>query len=656
MARFALVIVVALSLAYNITASPTWMPAGAQQSATDSVSSSATVHDSVSATPSAATTSKTSSQRRNAVKANRISPQIPLEDRNQSDKIFLERADKLIADEARSTDYQVLRGNVVFSKSGTLMYCDSAYYYDKTNSLDAFGHVKMNQGDSLFVYADVLWYDGMDEMAQLRHNVRMENGEATLYTDSLDYDMVENLGYYFDGGQIVDATNELSSVYGQYNPHTNDAEFLYDVELVNPDYVLTTERLLYNTTTHIANIVTDTQIVSDSVTIYTDRGWYNTDEDNATLYNRSLVVGNNGITLTGDTVFYDRTKGYGEAFGNMVLTDSVRSSIVDGGYGYHDQVSNISFATINARAREYSQGDTLHLHGDTIRTFLDQDSLRIMVANPRVRFYRFNIQGLCDSMSFQQRDSILYMFDHALLWNENRQISGNEIQVHFNDSTTDYALLPNYGFMAEHLGEIYFNQLAGKEMKAYFLDNELRQLDVSGNVELIMFPMEDDSTYNKVVDAESSYMIILLKPQQQIDKINMWPDVSGNVTPLYLSKRTQFYLKDFGWYETLRPTSPEDIFVYPPDMERFMNTETKQARRTRKSGPAPTPEEATLPDEEQNIILLPETESESESVSELEPEPPADLEQESESEVEPKPESESETEVDTESELEIEMQ
>lgn len=620
MARFALAVVVALTLAYNIAASPTWMPEGDPRLAPDSVSSSVAVRDSASAQSTTATSATTATKRRSTVKSNRISPQIPLEDRNQSDKIFLERADKLIADEARSTDYQILRGNVVFSKSGTLMYCDSAYYYDKTNSLDAFGNVKMNQGDSLFVYADILWYDGLDEMAQLRHNVRMENNQATLYTDSLDYDMVENLGYYFDGGRIVDATNELSSIYGQYNPHTNDAEFLYDVELVNPEYVLTTERLLYNTATHVADIVTDTRIVSDSVTIYTDRGWYNTDADNATLYNRSLIVGNNGITLTGDTVFYDRAIGYGEAFGNMVLTDSVRSSIVDGGYGYHNQVTNTSFATINARAREYSQGDTLHLHGDTIRTFLDQDSLRIMVANPRVRFYRFNIQGLCDSMSFQQRDSILYMFDHALLWNENRQISGNEIQVHFNDSTTDYALLPNYGFMAEHLGEIYFNQLAGKEMKAYFLNNELRQLDVSGNVQLIMFPMENDSTYNKVVDAESSYMTILLKPQQQIDKINMWPDVSGNVTPLYLSKRTQFYLKDFGWYETLRPTSPEDIFVYPPDMEKFMSTETKQARRTRKNGSTPVPDDTTLPDGVDEIITPPEPKPEVDIESELETE------------------------------------
>lgn len=515
-------------------------------------------------------------------KINRIAPQIPGANRNQKNKIFLEKADKLIADERISTDYQILRGNVEFSKSGTRMFCDSAYFYDATNSLDAFGHVKMNQGDTLFVYADVLYYNGQDEIAQLRYNVKMENRDVTLFTDSLDYDMVENLGYYFEGGKIIDAKNELSSVYGQYEPDTKNAQFLFDVELVNDDYVLHTDTLHYNTNTHIADIVGTTTIVSDSSIIYSNKGWYNTDADKATLYNRSLIVGKYGQKLVGDTVYYDRATGYGEAFGNMILTDSVRSTILDGDYGYHNEKTNVSFATKRARAREFSRKDTLYLHADTIRTYLDADSMRVMVANPGVRFYRVNIQGICDSMSIVERDSMLNMYNHALVWSDNRQISGNEINVHMNDSTVDYALLPNYGMMAEHVGETYFNQLAGKEMKAYFIEEELRRLDVSGNVQLIMYPMEDDSTYNKLVDAESSYMTVLLKPKQQIDKITMWPEVSGNVTPLYLSKKSQYYLKGFGWYDALRPKDPDDIFVYPEEMRQLLNSEEIRRRSVKK--------------------------------------------------------------------------
>ena len=512
----------------------------------------------------------------------RIKPQIPTADRTVKNRVFLERADYLVADERISTDYQILRGNVVFRKEGVFMYCDSAYFYESTSSLDAFGNVKMNQGDTLFVYADVMYYDGIAELAQLRYNVKLENKDMELYTDSLDYDMVENLGYYFEGGRIIDSENELVSIYGQYEPDTKDAEFLFDVELINEKYVLPTDTLQYNTNTHIADIVGPTTIVSDSNIIYTSKGWYDTGTDKATLYERSLLVGNNGIKLTGDTLFYDRGMGYGEAFGNMILTDSVHNSILDGGYGYHDEKNNRSFATIRARAREVSENDTLHLHGDTIRTYTLEDSTRVMIANPNVRFFRFNVQGICDSMSFVERDSMLNMYHHSIIWSGARQINGNEINIHFNDSTTDYAVLPDYGFMAEHVGEVYFNQLSGKEMKAYFLNQELRRLDVSGNVQLIMYPAEEDSTYNKLVDAESSDMIILLKPKQEIDKITMWPEVTGNVTPLYLARRTQYYLPGFAWYDILRPQNPEDIFIIPEEMKELFNAPVN-TRRVRKN-------------------------------------------------------------------------
>lgn len=516
---------------------------------------------------------------RNEISDNkRVVPQVPSANRQQKNKVFLEHADYLVADEKISTEYQILRGNVIFRKEGVFMYCDSAYFYDSSNSLDAFGNVKMIQGDTLFVYSDVMYYSGTDEIAQLRYNVKLENKDMTLYTDSLDYDMVANLGYYFEGGRIVDSENELVSIYGQYDPDTKDSEFLFDVELRNEKYIMRTDTLHYNTATHIANIVGPTTIVSDSNIIYSQRGWYNTETDKATLYDRSLLVGNNGIKLTGDTLYYDRVAGYGEAFSNMILTDSVHNSILDGDYGFHNERENRSFATIRARAREISEGDTLYLHGDTIRTYMLEDSSRVMIAEPNVRFFRFNMQGICDSMTYVQRDSMLYMDRHSIIWSGNRQITGNSIDIHMNDSTVDYALLPDYGFMAELIEDVYFNQLSGKEMKAYFVNQELRQLDVSGNVQLIMYPMEEDSTYNKLVDAESSYMIVLLKPQQEIDKITMWPEVTGNVTPLYLAKKSQYYLAGFAWYDVLRPKSPDDIFIIPKEMEELFNSPANTRR------------------------------------------------------------------------------
>lgn len=519
-----------------------------------------------------------------------IKPTIPSANRHTEGRVFLERADKLLMDEKVSTEYQVLIGNVQFRKGDMFMFCDSAHFYEASSSLNAFGNVRMEQGDTLFVYADELDYNGADELATFYGDdinpVRLINKDVELETYTFYYDIASNIGYYDNEGKITDAENQLTSGYGQYSPDTKDAEFrehvvLNDIE--DKDFRMTTETLLYNTGTHIARIVSPTTIVTDSATVYSSNGIYNTDMGFSELFDRSLIVTEGGSTLTGDTIYYDQKAGFGEAFGNMVLTDSVRQTMLEGNYGCYFEKQDSAFATNRARILEYSKGDTLYMHGDTIRSYvLHDDSTHVMTAYPRVRFWRVDIQGLCDSLSFMERDSTLYMHRHPIVWNEARQIFGNVIYVHFNDSTVDWAKLPEFGFTAEHVGEEFYNQLSGKEMLATFVDGNMRRLDVSGNVEVVMLPEESDSTINKIVNSESSFLTADFSAgPMQVERIKMWPEVTGTATPLYLAKKSIFYLSNFQWYEALRPKDKDDIFNIPPEMEALLNEPDPTVRKRR---------------------------------------------------------------------------
>ncbi|WP_304633916.1 OstA-like protein [uncultured Muribaculum sp.] len=519
-----------------------------------------------------------------------IKPTIPSANRHTEGRVFLERADKLLMDEKVSTEYQVLIGNVQFRKGDMFMFCDSAHFYEASSSLNAFGNVRMEQGDTLFVYADELDYNGADELATFYGDdinpVRLINKDVELETYTFYYDIASNIGYYDNEGKITDAENQLTSGYGQYSPDTKDAEFrehvvLNDIE--EKDFRMTTETLLYNTGTHIARIISPTTIVTDSATVYSSNGIYNTDMGFSELFDRSLIVTEGGNTLTGDTIYYDQKAGFGEAFGNMVLTDSVRQTMLEGNYGCYFEKQDSAFATNRARILEYSKGDTLYMHGDTIRSYvLHDDSTHVMTAYPRVRFWRVDIQGLCDSLSFMERDSTLYMHRHPIVWNEARQIFGNVIYVHFNDSTVDWAKLPEFGFTAEHVGEEFYNQLSGKEMLATFVDGNMRRLDVSGNVEVVLLPEESDSTINKIVNSESSFLTANFSAgPMQVERIKMWPDVTGTATPLYLAKKSIFYLSNFQWYEALRPKDKDDIFNIPPEMEALLNEPDPTVRKRR---------------------------------------------------------------------------
>ena len=555
----------------------------------------------------------------------RIAPTVPAANRYQEGKVFLEHADLLhyekipVAEDAEEIpeQYQVLNGNVVMRKGDMFMYCDSAYFYEESNSFDAFGNVRMEQGDTLFVYADELNYDGASELAILYADfgkkVRLINKDVKLETDVFNYDMLNEVGYYTNGGVLTDKQNKLTSVAGEYHPNTKDAYFNYNVHLrslQNADTLhIYTDSLDYNTATHIAKIVSKSEIVNSDGVIYSTSGIYNTDTGVGDLYKRSLVVTKRGSTLTGDTLFYDRTKGFGEAFGGVIVTDSVRQVSLHGEYGFYDEIADSAFVTIRALAKEYSRGDTLYLHGDTINAYTEPDSTKVTNAFHRVRFYRSDMQGICDSLSMTDRDSIMYMYRHPVVWSDERQIFGNVIYLHLNDSTIDWARLPQFGFTAEHIAEDCYNQLSGTDLTAWFNDSTLRRLYVEGNVQLIMFPMENDSTYNKYVQTERSYMDSYYD-HNTVDSIHFWPETTTKVVPLYLARKNSYFLPKFAWYEDLRPWSPEDVFNVPQAMIDLINSadpvsstvaerKTKESERRRPNAaapPEPVPKTEKLPD------------------------------------------------------------
>ncbi len=517
----------------------------------------------------------------------KISPTVPSADRHQEGKVFLEHADLLHYEQMPANDaetdtqeqYQVLTGNVKMRKGDMFMFCDSAYFYEESNSFDAFGNIRMEQGDTLFVFADELNYDGLSELAILYADfgkkVKLINKDVKLETDVFNYDMLNEVGYYTNGGELTDKQNRLTSVAGEYHPDTKDAYFNYNVHLQslqNKDTLhIYTDSLEYNTETHIAEIVSKSEIVNSDGVIYSTSGIYNTDTGIGDLYKRSLVVTKRRSTLTGDTLFYDRAKGYGEAFGGVILTNSARQVSLHGEYGFYNEISDSAFVTGRALAKEYSRGDTLYLHGDTINAYTEPDSTKVTNAFHKVRFYRSDMQGICDSLSMTDRDSIMYMYRHPVVWSGERQIFGNVIYLHLNDSTVDWARLPQFGFMAEHIAEDCYNQLSGTDMTAWFNDSTLRRLYVEGNVQLTMFPMENDSTYNKYAQTESSYMDSYYD-RNKVESVHFWPETTSKVVPLYLAKKNSYFLPKFAWHEDLRPFGPDDVFYIPQGMIDLINS------------------------------------------------------------------------------------
>ena len=498
-------------------------------------------------------------------------------------KVYLLHSD-VLKKSKDNPNAQILVGDVSFRHDSIYMYCDSACFYEKTNSLEAFHNVKFVQGDTLFLYGDYLFYDGNTQLAQVRNNVRMENRTTTLTTDSLNYDRIANLGYFFDGGTLMDEQNVLTSDWGEYSPATKMSVFNYEVKLVNPQFTLTSDTLRYNTDTKIASIVGPSDIDSDENHIYSELGFYYTQQGQAELLERSVLT-NNGKRMTGDSLFYDRNRGIGEAFRNVELVDTINKNMLTGDYCFYNQLTGYAFATDRAMATDFSQGDSLFIHADTLQLYtyhMNTDSVyREARAYHKVRFYRTDLQGVCDSLVFSSKDSCLTLYHDPILWNGNQQLLGEEIMVYVNDSTIDWAHIQNQALSVERLDSLNYNQVSGKDMKAYFEGGEMKQVDVIGTVRLVYYPMEKDSTLLGMNYSETSQLSMFLE-NRKLKKMSMSPKANGTLYPMTQIPPAKMKLDNFVWFDYVRPLSKEDIFVW---RGKGVGQELKKSTR----GAAPLP-------------------------------------------------------------------
>lgn len=480
-------------------------------------------------------------------------------------KVNLLHADLGKADKLARPDVQVLIGNVKLRHDSMYMYCDSALIFEKTNSVEAFNNVRMEQGDTLFIYGDYLYYDGMTQIAQIRENVKMINRNTTLLTDSLNYDRVYDLGYYFEGGTLMDEDNVLTSDWGEYSPATKVSVFNHDVKLVNPKFILTSDTLKYNTATKLATILGPSDIVSDQNHIFSQRGFYNTISGQAELLDRSVIT-NEGKKMVGDSLFYDRTAGYGEAFDNVQMNDTVNKNMLTGDYCFYNELTDSAFATKRAVAVDYSQGDSLFMHADTLMMVtyhLDTDSMfRVMRAYHKVRMFRTDVQGVCDSLVYNSKDSCMTMYRDPILWNEGQQLLGEEIKVYMNDSTIDWAHIISQALTVEMKDSIHYNQISGKEIKAFFKEGEMRKIDVIANVLVIFYPIDEkDSTMIGMNTSETSLLNMYLK-DRKMERMVMSPKSNGVLYPMDQIPADKMKLPTFVWLDYIRPLNKDDIFEW----------------------------------------------------------------------------------------------
>jgi len=266
---------------------------------------------------------------------------------------------------------------VIFRQGNTLFYSDSTFINKATNVLDAYGHIHINQADSIHIYGDYLHYEGETRLATMHDNARLTDGKVTISGPELQYDMNARIGTYTKGGKLVNGTSVLTSQEGFYYADTKDVYFKKNVLLVDPEYTLTTDTLLYNTVTKVATIVAPTTINDGKTIMYTTSGEYNTESGEGNFDSRPTIE-DSATTITADRIIMDKKTGMAYAYGNMVYRDTAQHMSLLSNYGTANQAKKTILATQHPLMILEGKTDTLYLSADTLYSaILGKDSINV---------------------------------------------------------------------------------------------------------------------------------------------------------------------------------------------------------------------------------------------------------------------------------------
>jgi lipopolysaccharide export system protein LptA len=477
-------------------------------------------------------------------------------------KVQLQKgAGKLIGGIKNGERIERVIDNVVFVQNTTTIYCDSAWFYRSKNIVEAFGRVRITEGDSIVITASKLEYDGNTKTAKLRSNVVFTKlATAKLYTDFLDYDRPSNEARYFNGGKLVDSINVLTSRKGYYNASSNLASFKREVKVTNPDYTMTADSLQYNSRTKTIYFVSETNVVNkDSSSLVYKAGNYNTITRTSDL--QEGIAKSQTYELKAKSYDIDDVRKIYKGRGDVVMTSKEENLIVYGQSSDYYRAKGYSKIYDHAYvAKVTDEGDTLFMTADTLLSIDSTDpAKKRILAYHNVKIFKKDLQGIADSLEYRSADSTIYFYNKPVLWTDGNQMTADSISMLIEKNTISKIFLVANAFVISQDTLLNHNQIKGRRMTAEFSNQALKHVKVDGNGESLYFALDEKTNtltgMNKII---CSNMVIRFV-DKKVNNISFYVRPEANFIPPHELNAEQKQLEGFEWMESLRPVRKDVV-------------------------------------------------------------------------------------------------
>lgn len=500
---------------------------------------------------------------------------------SQHKQIKILHSDYTFTDEEKYPNAVVAMGNVMVEHEGATMQCKQALIYQKSNIIKAFGDVLINQGDTLTQSSKYVDYNGNTKIAKSWGKVILKDPKMTLTTDTLQFDRGQQLLYYDDHATITDFTNTLNSKIGKFYLKENKFEALSSVVITNPENTVNSDHLEYFTNTGKTYLFGPSTVKDSVNTLFCENGFHDT-RTKISIFTKNSKITYKDRIIESDSIYYDEIKKYASANGNIKVTDTLNKTIVKGQYSEYFEALDSVYIVGKPYAINYQEKDSAYVHGDTLM-ITGKPQERIVRAYHRVKLFKSDVQGKCDSIFINEKLGITKMYRKPVLWNAKNQITGDTIQFQSNVETNKIDSLKVYNnafvISKDSVGDGY-NQIKGKFLYGKFVRDTLDNVLVTGNGQMLNYNRDEKKELigiSKVICSDLSFRLA----HGKLNEVKFITKPDGKTYPESQFPKEEDKLEGFEWREAERPLTWEDIFKYDPGDEELMKT-IKEAEKQAK--------------------------------------------------------------------------
>ncbi|MWB94861.1 OstA-like protein [Flavobacterium sp. GA093] len=476
-------------------------------------------------------------------------------------KIIIENSDFVDINETIAPGATLLTGNVKVNHDGVVLTCNKAYFFQKENYLKAFGDVQLVQGDTLFLNSKYAEYNGDVKKAFATGDAVMSSPDATLQTDTINFDRNVQEVFYNTKGTIVNKDNTLVSKSGRYYVAQKKFQFLTEVTITNPKYVIKSNHLDYYSNSGHSYLFGPSTITSKTNYIYTEKGFYDTKKNLAHFLRKSYIKYDDRL-IEGDSLYYNRNIEFASATRNVKITDSVNRGVVKGHYAEIYKLKDSMFVTKRAVAINFVENDSVYIHGKKLMV-TGKEGDRIIRAYNNVRFFKIDMSGKCDSIHSSTKIGLTKLIGNPILWNGESQITGDIMHL-ISDTKTqklDSLKVLNNTFLVSRdtLGTGY-NQVKGLNLFGKFKEGKLHEVDVIKNTEAVYF-MRNDANELIGINKNVSSKINVILENNEVESMTFFNKVDGDLYPEIDLPENARKLRGLVWRGDERIKSKDDIFT-----------------------------------------------------------------------------------------------